>query len=117
MAGPDPRDPLSIDAPPDGLRGGLRRATCRGLRVAWSADLGYAAVDPEVRRDRRAPPRVRFADLAARSRRASPAWDNPDECTDHLPVGVSGARQTTARAERPEWIEPTLMRMIERAAA
>ena len=48
MAGPDHRDPLTIDAPPDDYL-----AACdgdlTGLRVAWSGDLGYAAVDPEVR--------------------------------------------------------------------
>ncbi len=49
LAGPDPRDPACIrQAPPDfsaGLRGGVR-----GWRIAWSPDLGYAAVDPEVSR-------------------------------------------------------------------
>src|SRR5204863_5952124 len=56
MAGPDDRDPLSIDGPvPDFLAAceadpsaGSGQAL-KGLRVAWSADLGYAPVDPEVR--------------------------------------------------------------------
>jgi aspartyl-tRNA(Asn)/glutamyl-tRNA(Gln) amidotransferase subunit A len=47
LAGPDPRDPVTMrDAPPDfmeNLAGGVR-----GWRIAWSADLGYAGVDPEV---------------------------------------------------------------------
>ena len=47
LAGPDPRDPGCIRTePPDfvaGLDGGVG-----GLRIAWSPDLGYAAVDPEV---------------------------------------------------------------------
>ena len=47
IAGHDPRDPNSLrEAPPDfsvGLNDGVN-----GLRVAWSPDLGYAAVDPEV---------------------------------------------------------------------
>ena len=47
LAGPDPRDPTSTrESPPDytaGLNGGVA-----GWRIAWSADLGYAAVDPEV---------------------------------------------------------------------
>ena len=49
MAGPDQRDPTSMrETPPDfseGLSAGVR-----GMRVAWSADFGYAAVDPEVAR-------------------------------------------------------------------
>jgi len=53
MSGPDPRVPLALDAPPPPLsdpaqvRGLLARDT-RGLRVAWSADLGLN-VDPAVR--------------------------------------------------------------------
>jgi aspartyl-tRNA(Asn)/glutamyl-tRNA(Gln) amidotransferase subunit A len=47
LAGPDPRDSTSMREPPDdylqNLGGGVR-----GWRIAWSADLGYAGVDPEV---------------------------------------------------------------------
>jgi aspartyl-tRNA(Asn)/glutamyl-tRNA(Gln) amidotransferase subunit A len=47
LAGPDDRDLMCMqETPPDfvaSLKGGVK-----GLRVAWSADLGYAAVDPEV---------------------------------------------------------------------
>lgn len=48
IAGPDPRDRTSLPAADfhwmDCLHGDLR-----GLRVAYSADWGFAAVDPEVR--------------------------------------------------------------------
>jgi aspartyl-tRNA(Asn)/glutamyl-tRNA(Gln) amidotransferase subunit A len=47
IAGADARDRLSISASENltkSLDGGVR-----GLRVAWSADLGFAEVDPEVR--------------------------------------------------------------------
>ncbi len=47
MAGSDSRDVISMrEEPPDfsaGLEGGVR-----GWKIAWSPDLGYAAVDPEV---------------------------------------------------------------------
>ena len=56
LAGPDPRDPTSMrEAPPDylqNLNGGVH-----GWRIAWSSDLGYAGVDPEV---------VRVTEQAAR---------------------------------------------------
>ena len=47
LAGPDDRDAIAIrEQAPDylaQLNGGVK-----GLRIAWSPDLGYAAVDPEV---------------------------------------------------------------------
>ena len=47
LAGPDSRDPACMrDAPPDFTR--KMNSGVQGLRVGWSADLGYAAVDPEV---------------------------------------------------------------------
>jgi aspartyl-tRNA(Asn)/glutamyl-tRNA(Gln) amidotransferase subunit A len=48
MAGPDPRDRTCL--PPPGLRylDALERLDLSGLRVAWSPDLGFAVVDPEV---------------------------------------------------------------------
>ncbi|MBI2935782.1 MAG: amidase [Chloroflexi bacterium] len=47
IAGPDSRDAGCLkEAPPDYL-GGVHQGV-KELRLAWSPDLGYAAVDPEV---------------------------------------------------------------------
>jgi amidase len=53
ISGPDPRVPLALDAPPPALSDpadiiGLLTRETRGVRVAWSADLGLP-VDPAVR--------------------------------------------------------------------
>jgi amidase len=53
LSGPEPRVPLALDAPPPALTEpaqitGLLARDMRGVRVAWSADLGLP-VDPEVR--------------------------------------------------------------------
>jgi amidase len=49
MAGPDARVPISLDEPgavfEDAAEGGVR-----GLKVAWSPDLGVGRVDPEIAR-------------------------------------------------------------------
>ena len=47
-AGPDDRDRTSL--PPAGLsyENTIERLEVRGLRVAWSSDLGFAVADPEV---------------------------------------------------------------------
>ena len=75
MAGPDPRDPLSLDAP---TRTTWPPATGRpeGLKVAWSADFGYAAVDPEVAPPTEAAAR-RFAELGCSVEAVDPGWDDP----------------------------------------
>ena len=56
LAGPDNRDPTSLrDATPDFME--QLNSGVRGWRIAWSPDLGYAGVDPEV---------VRVTESAAR---------------------------------------------------
>ena len=45
IAGYDPRDPNSLREDPPDFTAGLNSGV-RGMRVAWSTDLGYAAVDP-----------------------------------------------------------------------
>jgi amidase len=73
LSGPDPRVPLALDAPapqvrPDQVAGLLAR-DLRGVRVAWSPDLGLP-VEPAVR-DALAPaPHVSGADDVFRTRRA-----------------------------------------------
>jgi amidase len=47
MAGPDPRDPLSISEPPDQFLGALER-DLGGTRIAWSRDLGLFPVQNAV---------------------------------------------------------------------
>ncbi len=47
MAGPDESDRTSLEGVPDDYVGKLR-AGVKGLRVAWSPDLGGLRVDPEV---------------------------------------------------------------------
>ncbi len=47
LAGPDSRDPTSMRQTPPDFSTGLT-AGVRGMRIGWSADFGYAAVDPEV---------------------------------------------------------------------
>ena len=48
MAGPDGRDRTCLPAPTGSYLDALAALDLTGLRVAWSADLGFAVVDPEV---------------------------------------------------------------------
>ena len=47
LAGPDGRDPGCIRHEPPDFQAALEQEV-RGLRLAWSSDLGYAAVDSDV---------------------------------------------------------------------
>lgn len=111
LAGPDPRDPLSIDAPPANYL-----AACdgdlKGFRVVWSADLGYAAVDPEVRTIAGAAAR-RFADLGSVVEERSPGWSDPIDFHRVIYEVNVAARQIDRAREHPEWIEPSLIEMID----
>ena len=46
IAGPDPRDPVSLESPVDDWLPVCEAPDLRGLKVAWSADFGYAAGRP-----------------------------------------------------------------------
>ena len=77
LAGPDARDVGSLRQPPPDFSAGLNGGV-RGLRMAWSADLGYAAVAPEVAEVCRQAAMV-FEELGARLDAAPPALEDPIE--------------------------------------
>ena len=74
MAGPDARDRTSMPAEPIGIN--EIEAGVDGLRLAWSSDLGYAAVDPRVVETARAAA-LRFQDLGCAIEEAHPETDDP----------------------------------------
>jgi aspartyl-tRNA(Asn)/glutamyl-tRNA(Gln) amidotransferase subunit A len=111
MAGFDPRDILSK---PDQAHDFV--AACdggiEGLRVAWSADLGYARVDPEVRAiaERAA---MRFQELGATVEEADPGWPDPWELFHTLFYALIGGE---VDEWLPEWrgkIDPGLELIAE----
>ncbi len=114
MAGPDSRDPLSIDAPAADYLAACE-GDLAGLRVGWSRDLGFAAVDPEVGEIAGAAAR-RFADLGGDVEEAKIDWGHPYEFHKIIYSTHVAARNHERALARPDWIEPTLMRMILDAA-
>ncbi|MEX2227238.1 MAG: amidase [Dehalococcoidia bacterium] len=75
IAGFEPSDPFSIDDPGASFRSDIEGGV-RGLRVGWSADLGYALVDPEVRAICETAAR-RFEELGCTVDEATPGFANP----------------------------------------
>ncbi|MFG2923774.1 amidase [Streptomyces sp. NPDC048305] len=79
LAGPDPRDRHSIPCDDVDWTNGPGDPDLRGLRIAYSADLGYLAVDPEVRRVVGAAVGVLEKDLGCHVDAVDPGWDDPSE--------------------------------------
>ena len=114
LAGPDPRDPSSIDDAPADYPAAVAKPVeaMKGLRIAWSEDFGYAAVDPEVRElTRRAA--ERFADFGCHVEAVDPGWDCPKQ-----PFAADYHAQIAGRMgpdydRQPDCFEPSLTFMIE----
>jgi aspartyl-tRNA(Asn)/glutamyl-tRNA(Gln) amidotransferase subunit A len=77
IAGPDPRDRLSIPTSDIDWLAAAAPQDLKGLRVAYSPDWGYAAVDPEVRRVVGEAVRVFEKDLGCIVEEAHPGFTDP----------------------------------------
>jgi aspartyl-tRNA(Asn)/glutamyl-tRNA(Gln) amidotransferase subunit A len=115
MAGPDDRDRLSIPQEPgfDPL-GAMGGDLPRGLRVAYSPDWGYAAVDPEVRRVVGEAVRVFEGDLGCTVEEAHPGFEDPYEAFWGLVVMETDLAGMRGMAEElGEKMSPHLREVLE----
>ena len=112
IAGPDPRAPLSYPVDPREFLRAVERPSVRGLRIAWSPDLGVCPVDPEIRRVTAAAPRL-FERLGARVGAAHPDFSGVLDVV----LLSRGARQAAAHAEKlAKWrdvMQDSLVKNIE----
>jgi aspartyl-tRNA(Asn)/glutamyl-tRNA(Gln) amidotransferase subunit A len=76
-AGPHPNDLDSLDLPAGGYEAAAIGPRPRLRRIGWSADFGYAAVEPEVARLARAAAERLAAAVGAELVEADPGFDNP----------------------------------------
>ena len=112
MAGHDPRDPFSAPVPLPDLVSECDRGV-RGLRVAWSPNLGYAAVDPDVRRITERAAR-RFEELGCAVEEADPGWPDPFRLFHVLFYALVGG--SIDAHHLPQWsgkLDPGLERVVE----
>jgi aspartyl-tRNA(Asn)/glutamyl-tRNA(Gln) amidotransferase subunit A len=113
IAGPDVRDPNTL---PDTDEDFAAAATgeSKGLRVAWSEDLGFARVDPEVR-DRFVSAVHRFADdLGCHVEEASPGFADPYEALERIFHGGIAASLVDYLPEWRDRIDPGLIGVFDR---
>jgi aspartyl-tRNA(Asn)/glutamyl-tRNA(Gln) amidotransferase subunit A len=114
LAEPDVRDWTSL--PPedvdyvDALGGGVE-----GLRVAFSPDLGYVSVQPEVQEAVRAAVRV-FEDMGAKIEQTDPGFQDPLEFFNlHWYAGAANALRAYGE-ERREIMDPGLIEIANEGA-
>jgi aspartyl-tRNA(Asn)/glutamyl-tRNA(Gln) amidotransferase subunit A len=99
IAGPDPRDRRSIPAGDVDWRAAAAPGDLRGLRVAYSPDLGRVAVDPEVTRMVDEAARA-FEELGADVVEDGPQFDDPGAAFAALIAlesDLTGMRELVAR--------------------
>ncbi len=103
MAGPSSSDPLSYPSPSGGYLGALDEPGWSGLRVAFSADLGFAELDPDVRAAfNRAIERI--ADSGAAVVEASPAPQDPSPLWDPVALAEGWASERPLLAAYPDLV-------------
>lgn len=115
IAGPDPRDRLSIPCADIDWLAAAQAGSLKGLRIAYSADWGYAAVDPEVRRVVGEAVRVFERDLGCSVEEAHPGWKDPAEAFWTLVAMESDLVGMRAMVEgRRGEISPHLLALLDR---
>ena len=111
MARPGPRDPLALPSEDVDYRDGLERGI-DGLRVAYSADLGYARVHPDVARIIAAAAKT-FAGTGATVEEADPGFDNPLDIFRANFFAGSAASQAHLSADKRKLLDPLYLQVVE----
>lgn len=112
LAEPDPRDWTSLEPPTGSFAAGKRGVS--GLRIAFSPDLGYAEVDPEVAVPVAAAARA-FEALGAHVEQVDPGFEDPRWCFDMLwSTGAAALVATLGDPPAGELIDPGLLQIVQR---
>ncbi len=111
MVGADPRDLSSLPVAGIDHLASLDRGI-HGLRVAWSPDLGYAAVDPQVRQLAEGAA-GRFTELGCHVEGAHPDFADPAEAYQILSTASRAARIADQWPAARERFDPSLAVQIE----
>lgn len=119
IAGEDPRTPLSVAADQnylDAAESGRREGALAGLRVAWSRDLGYAAVDDEVVAIAEAAAR-RFVELGCAVEEAHPDAGDPWEIEDVIWQATQAVTYQDLDEEQRALLDPGRVRVMQSGLA
>jgi aspartyl-tRNA(Asn)/glutamyl-tRNA(Gln) amidotransferase subunit A len=115
ISGPHPWDHYSLESPPSPYVRKLDGASVKGLRVAWSSNLGHARVDSDVAALAEAGAKV-FENMGARVEEVTPSWGTQGP---ELIRFFWAAHELGYQKFLPEWrdkMDPGLVACIESAA-
>ena len=112
MAGPDPRDLLSLPATDTSFASQLDRGI-RGKRIAYSPNLGYATVDPEVANVCKQAA-LRFVEAGAYVEQVELDWRDPYEIWSVFFFGTAAASMEQKLAAQGDQFDPGFRRVVER---
>ncbi|MCC7347355.1 MAG: amidase [Variibacter sp.] len=114
MLGAHPRDPLSLPADGTNLTQALDGGV-KGLRIAFSADLGFLTPEPDVAAVMQTSAQV-FAELGAEVEHASLKFDDQSELLQVLFGGTSVGLHSRRPASDKAQMDPALVRYVEAGA-
>ena len=114
IAGSDDRDPISLPRAPGSYLEACERDV-RGLHVAWSADLGYARVDPVVQAlcENAA---AEFETIGCHVEVVNPGWESLEEAFSTMMAAQFHAAFAEKVAEQEADVDPTLAKFVARGA-
>lgn len=113
ISGPDDRDPECLPASGVSYLSEIERGV-EGIRVAWSPNLGYATVDPEVSRlcEQSA---LRLAEAGAIVERVDLDWADPYDSWRVFFYGATAARLGRIVDKQGHLLDPGLRACVENA--
>ena len=114
IAGPDERDRHSLPATGENFAAAAAEPI-RSRRIAWSADLGYARLDPEVRALTEAAAKRFKSDLGCEVEEASPGFPDPLLAIERIFYTSIGSLLDEHWNEWRDLVDPGLAREVERA--
>jgi aspartyl-tRNA(Asn)/glutamyl-tRNA(Gln) amidotransferase subunit A len=116
IAGPDERDRHTLHVSGEDFAAAASEPM-RSRRFAWSRDLGYARLDPEVRQLAEAAARRFASDLGCELEEVAPGFKDPNDAIERIFYGSIGSWVSEHWSEWRDQLDPGLVKVVEQARA
>jgi aspartyl-tRNA(Asn)/glutamyl-tRNA(Gln) amidotransferase subunit A len=118
IAGPDERDLFSLTTPERPFLSATTNPDLRGLRIAYSRNLGFAAVEPAVLEVTNLAARAFEEELGSHVEEADPDWEDSHQAEELIWSTVMGlgAHDFFMLLESPADMDPHLRALMDRGS-